>query len=59
MRPVLLLVAAALVLAFLVAPAEAYRKRKGHAYKTPYWTKPQEEDLKIDVVVRSRPRAPR
>ena len=47
----LLLLAAALVLAFLVAPADAYRKRKGHGYKTPFWTKPHEDDLKIEVTV--------
>jgi hypothetical protein len=51
MRVALLLVAA-VVLACFVLPADAYRKRKGADYKTPFWTKPKEEDLKIEVTVR-------
>ncbi len=40
---------ALVVLACFASSAEAYRKRKGHDYHTPYWTRPTEEDLKIDV----------
>lgn len=52
MRVVLLLLVV-IALGCFVAPAEAYRKRKGADYKTPFWTKPKEEDLKIEVLVRA------
>ncbi len=52
MRSSIVLLAALLVVVLvLVAPADAYRKRKGAGYKTPFWTKSPEEDLKVDTVV--------
>lgn len=36
----------------LITPTEAYRKRKGSGFKSAYWAKAPEEDLKVDTTVR-------
>jgi len=42
------------VLALLTVPASAYRKRKGYGYKAASWSRPPEENLKIETMAKPK-----
>jgi len=52
MRLLISLAVVLCVLLVLVPSAEAYRKRKGRDYKTPFWQPAPEDDLKVETLTR-------
>jgi len=53
MRIVNIFLIVVIVAILFISPSEAYRKRKGFGYKTKFWIRPPDEELKIEV--QSRP----